>query len=173
VKKNNRIIPALVFCSFLACSGCDIQIGHWSQAKYERTVQRQAPLVAGSTLVARTSLGSVTITGADVADCSVVAEITGRAPTEEEAQELAEKVEIELETVGNTLTVKAHKPSTRHNRSVSISYNITVPKQTHVECASSYGAIKLSDIGGNVSEHRRLHRPEYVLRFGHMQEYLG
>ncbi|UCC98794.1 MAG: DUF4097 family beta strand repeat protein [Phycisphaerales bacterium] len=150
MNKHNRIIPALVFCWFLACCGCDIQIGHWSQARYDRTVQRQEPLAPGSTLVARTSLGSVTITGADVVDCSVVAEITGRAPTEEEAQELAEKVEIELETVGNTLTVKAHKPSTKHNRSVSISYTIIVPKRTHIECSSSYGAIELSDIGGNV-----------------------
>ena len=130
--------------------GCDFQFGCWSQAKYERTVERQAPLADGSTLVAQTSHGSVTVVGADVTDCTVVAEICGRAPTEEEAQELAEQVEIELENLDNTLTVKADKPKTKWNRSISISYTITVPRRMHLECGSSYGAIKTSDIIGNV-----------------------
>jgi DUF4097 and DUF4098 domain-containing protein YvlB len=153
MKKKYRIILALTFClcSLLIVTGCDIQLGDWMQAKYERTVQQQAPLAAGSTVVAKTSFGSVTITGADVTDCNVVAEICGKAPTEQEAQELAEQVKIELETLGNTLTVKAEKPPKKRNRSISISYNITVPKQTNVNCASSYGKIKLTDINGNVS----------------------
>jgi hypothetical protein len=153
MKKNCWIIPALSLwvCSLLIVTGCDIRTGNWMQAKHDRTVQRQAPLAAGSTVVARTSHGYVTITGADVTDCSVVAEICGRAPGEQEAQELAEQVKIELETVGNTLTVKADKPPKKRRRSISISYNITVPRQTNIECASSYGKIKLTNLNGNVN----------------------
>jgi len=144
--------PALGFylCLLLIFSGCDIQIGDWGKAKYERTVQQQAPLAPGSTVIAQTSSGSITITGAEVTDCSVVAQIRVQAPTEEEAQEIAEKVEIKLESVGQTLTVKAEKPPRKHRRSISISYDITVPKQTNIECASSYGAIKLNNIDGDV-----------------------
>jgi len=137
-------------CLLLIISGCDIHIGDWSRAKYERTVQQQAPLAPGSTVVAKTSFGSVTITGADVTDCNVVAQIRVQAPTEEEAREIAEQVKIKLESVGQTLTVKAEKPPKKRRRSISISYDITVPKQTNVECGSSYGAIKLSNIDGNV-----------------------
>lgn len=137
-------------CSLLIITGCDIQIGDWGKAKYERTVQRQAPLTSGSTVVAQTSLGSVTIIGADVTDCNVVAQIRVQAPTEEEAQKIAEQVKIKLEPVGKTLTVKAEKPTKKRKRSISISYDITVPKQTNVECGSSFGAIKLSGIDGNV-----------------------
>ena len=137
-------------CSLLIVSGCDIQIGDWGKAKYERTVQQQAPLAPGSTVVAKTSFGSITITGADVTNCSVVAQIRVQAPTEQEAREIAEQVKIKLESVGQTLTVKAEKPPIKRRRSISISYNITVPRQTNVECASSYGAIKLSNIDGNV-----------------------
>jgi len=136
--------------SLLIVTGCDIQIGDWSRAKYERTVQQQTPLALGSTVVAQTSSGSITITGADVADCSVIAQIRVQAPTEEEAREIAEQVEIKLEPVGQTLTVKAEKPPRKRRRSISISYDITVPKQTNVECSSSYGAIKLSNIDGDV-----------------------
>jgi DUF4097 and DUF4098 domain-containing protein YvlB len=153
MSKKYRTILALGFClcPLLIAIGCDIQIGGWGQAKYEKTVQQQAPISAGSKLYVETSSGSITITGGDVTECSVIAEICGRAPTEEEAQLLVEQVTIELETVGNTLTVKADKPPSRNNRSVSISYDITVPKQTSIECASSYGAIEIVNIQGQTS----------------------
>jgi DUF4097 and DUF4098 domain-containing protein YvlB len=149
MKKIYCSIPAIAFCLLLIVTGCDFQIGNWARAKYERTVQKQAPLASGSTVVAQTSSGSITVTGADVADCSVVAEIRVRALTEEEAKETADQVKIILEQVGNTLTVKAEKPHKKLKRSITISYDITVPKQTNIECASSYGAIKLSGINGN------------------------
>ena len=138
-------------CMLVLISGCDVQIGDWGQAKYERTVQQQAPISPGSRLYVETSFGSITITGGDVTECSVIAEICGRAPTEEEAQLLVEQVKIELETVGDTLTVKADKPPSRNNRSVSISYDITIPKQTNIECISSYGAIEIANIEGQTS----------------------
>ncbi|MFH1718795.1 MAG: DUF4097 family beta strand repeat-containing protein [Planctomycetota bacterium] len=154
MKRNYWTILALgiCLCPLLIAVGCDIHIGgDWGQAKCERTVRQQTPLAAGSTVVAETSLGSVTIVGADVTDCNVVAVICGRASTEEQARELAEQVKIELEKVGDRLTVKAEKPPRKRNTSIGISYTITVPKQTNIECASSYGAIKLSNINGSVS----------------------
>ena len=138
-------------CLLLSISGCDFHIGDWGQSKYERTVQQQSPLNPGSNLHAETSLGSITITGGEVNECSVIATITGRAPTVEEAQLLAEQVKIELETVGDTLTVKAEKPPRRNRCSISISYDITIPKQTNIECASSYGSIHISNIKGKTN----------------------
>jgi len=154
MNRNYRAILAMGFflCPLLIAGGCDIHIGgDWGQEKYDRTVVQKTTLSAGSTVVAETSFGSVTVTGADVTDCNVVAVITGRAPTEAEAQELAEQVTIELERVGDRLTVKAQKPQKKRNTSIGISYTITVPRQTNVECASSYGKIQLSDIKGSVS----------------------
>jgi DUF4097 and DUF4098 domain-containing protein YvlB len=150
---RHRIFMAIscCLCLLVIIAGCDIQIGDWGQAKYEITVQWQAPLSPGSNLYVETESGSITITGDDVTECNVIANICGRAPTEEEAQLLAEQVKIELETAGNTMTVKAYKPPSRSRRSISISYDITVPKQTNIECASSYGAIELANIKGQTS----------------------
>ncbi len=131
--------------------GCNIQIGDWSRAKYEKTVHQQTVIEHGSTIKVGTSSGSITITGAEVTDCDVVAEICVRAPTEQEAYEISENVKIILEPVGNTLTIKVDKPQLSNNRSISISYDITVPKQTNVQCNSSYGALKLTNIDGDVS----------------------
>jgi DUF4097 and DUF4098 domain-containing protein YvlB len=138
-------------CVLMLISGCDFQIGDWGRAKYERTVQQQATLNPGSNLRAETSSGSIVVAGGDVTECSVIATIVGRAPTAEEAQLLAEQVKIELETVGETLTVKAEKPPWKNRRSVSISYDIAVPKQTNIECTSSYGSIEISNIKGKAS----------------------
>jgi len=153
MNKRYRIFRAISCCLglLIIISGCDIQIGDWGQAKHEITVQRQAPITAGSKLYVETSSGSITITGGEVTECSVIARICGRAPTEEEAQQLAEQVKIELETVGDTLTVKAEKPPSKNRYSISISYDIVVPKQTNIECASSYGEIKLTNISGNTN----------------------
>jgi DUF4097 and DUF4098 domain-containing protein YvlB len=152
MKENCCTVLALCVClaSLLGFCGCDIQIGDWPRAKYERIVQRRASIAPNSTLVAETRVGSISIAGADVSDCNVVATISARAPTEEEAKELAEAVQIQLEPSGKTLAVRAHKPTLKRNRSISISYDITVPRQTDVECSSSYGPIKLANLDGNV-----------------------
>jgi len=153
MKKKNGVIIALGFylCSLLVAGGCGISIGGWPQAKYERTVQQQVPLAAGSTVITETSFGSVTVVGADVTDCNVTANIFAQAPTEQEAQEIAEQVQIKLERIGNTLEIKAEKPKLQRNRSIGVSFNIIVPKQTSVECSSSYGSIELSNLQGYVN----------------------
>lgn len=61
MNKKYHLIPALAFCLLLIVTGCDFQIGNWARAKYERTVQKQAPLDSGSTVIARTSSGSIKI----------------------------------------------------------------------------------------------------------------
>ncbi len=148
---KQQAMLALSIAAVLAATGCDFQMGNWSQARYERTITTQRPLPAGSTLDVETSSGSIAVTGADVTDCDIVATVTAQAPTEEEAQELAEQVTIEAEPVGRTLKVRADKPRTGNNRSISVSYRIVVPRQTSIECVSSYGNLELADIEGTVS----------------------
>jgi len=80
----------------------------------------------------------------------MVATITARAATEEEAMELAEEVEISLEPSGNTLTVKIKKPTLLMNKSVSVSLDVTVPNQTNLELGTHNGAVVIADITGQV-----------------------
>lgn len=143
---------SLGLCALLLLTavGCDVQIGNWGQARYERIVDRNAALSAGATLDVHTSAGAITITGTSGTGCDVTATIAVRAPSEEEAQELAEQVEIRLEHVGNTLKVRAEKPKLRNKRSIGVSYAITTPRQANVKCASSYGSLKLANLEGTV-----------------------
>jgi DUF4097 and DUF4098 domain-containing protein YvlB len=141
---------AVFLCVLAVVGACDIDIGGWGKAKYKRTVRQQRAVAPGSTVVVETAFGSVTVVGAEAADCNVVADIEVRGPNEEEAKETAEQVKIELEHLGNTLVVKAEKPKKKHRYSVQVNFKVTVPKETEVRCKSSYGSLRAAEIDGSV-----------------------
>jgi hypothetical protein len=150
MKNKYSIVSAIgfYFCLLLITGGCIVRIGDWPRAEYEKTIKVRAPLESGSNLVADTSYGSITVRGTDTTECSVLATICVQAPSEEEAAEIAKEVKIELEPSGRTLTVRALKPHVKNNRSINISYQITVPMRTNVKCANSYGSIECENING-------------------------
>ena len=132
-------------------AGCCINIGSCSmQAKYERTMQLSAPLSPGSAFEAQTHNGSITINGADVAECSLTATIVTRAATDEEARELSDQVNVTLVPSGNRLTVKIDKPTNLINKSVSVSLDVQAPNQTDLKLITHNGAVEISDIKGQL-----------------------
>ena len=148
MKKNYRtiLIVSCCLCPLLILSGCEISL-----AKYTRDVQLSAPLSAGSTFAAQTYNGSITIHGADIADCNLTATITGRAATEEAAKKLAEKTKITLEPLGNKLTAKIEKPTgLRMGQSVDVSLDVQVPDHTSLELMTHNGSVEITNITGEV-----------------------
>lgn len=133
-----------LLCVALLLAGCNMR------AKYERTVQLSAPMSPGSTFSALTHNGYIKASGADVADCNIVATITARAATEEQAQELAEQVEISLEPSADTLTAKIKRPTNLFNKSVGVSLDVTVPDRTSLKLETHNGAVAVTDVTGDV-----------------------
>ncbi len=140
----------IVIALTLSVGGCNIEVGDWSRAHYERTVELHHAMADGSTLVVSTASGSINIAGQAVSEAKVVATIRAQAATEEEAREIAEATEIRFEPAGDGLAIKADTPKLGHNRSVSISYDIVVPHQTSVECSSASGSVEAGNLQGNV-----------------------
>jgi len=173
----------------IAMTGCCINIGSCAlQAEYKRTVQLSAPLQSGSTFAAQTHNGSITVEGAarirgdklapaeaEVADCNLTATIITRAVTEEDAKELAEQTEVRLEPSGNKLIVKIEKPTLMRNRSVSVNLDVTVPNQTSLELATHNGAVKITNIAGQISgtTHNGGITATYVSGTSRLQTYNG
>jgi len=154
VRITRFVVSLAVVVGVLSVGGCIIVNGesNWDrQAKFERTVELQHEMPAGATLVATTGSGSIVAAGQDTDRAAVVAKIQARAATEEEAQELAEAVEISFQQAGDRLTLKANKPSRLGwRRSISISYDIIVPRRSHIECESGSGSVQVQDLTGNV-----------------------
>lgn len=147
---TTKISLFCLLCILTFSTGSCININGWSRFEYERMDELDAALVPGSTLALENDVGSITIEGLDVTSCNLTATITAKAPTEEEAEELAEQTKIALEPYRNTLTVKITKPPKRKHRSVSINFDITVPKQTALQISSDVGEIRISDIAEEI-----------------------
>jgi len=149
---RNMLPGCLLVCMLIALAGCDIHIGgiNVGKAEFKLTEQLSAPVKPGGKLEAATEVGSIDITGSETDQCNVTAVITARAPSVEEAQELAEKVKISLETAGDKIIVKTKKPSKKSNCSIGISFDITVPSQTSLHTSSNVGNIGISHITGSV-----------------------
>jgi len=146
-----QVSLSCLLCLLTLSAGCVFNMaGGGMPAKYERTIHLSAALPAGSTFAAQTHNGSITIKGADVADCNLTATIVGRAATDEDARELAEKTQVTLEPSDNKLVVKIDKPTVRMNQSVSVSLDAGVPNKTNLELVTHNGAVEIAHIAGRV-----------------------
>ncbi len=149
--RHHRLLCLCVLTALIA-TGCGVQVGGTgSRARHVKVVERSMALPLVGTLDADTSSGAVSITGSDATECHVVATITALAPTEVEAQELAEQVEIRLDRGGDALKVRAEKPKLEKHRSITVSYVITAPRRINVQCHSSYGSLSLINLEGVVN----------------------
>jgi DUF4097 and DUF4098 domain-containing protein YvlB len=155
------VAPIFVVLSLLAMGGCVIvhsvehegSSGGGDQAEYARTANPQVPRGTITSLDVDTRDGSIKITGGEVGEFAVSARIVGHAPTEQEAQELAEQTEILCEQDGNTLRIRDKQPDrvNKENRFVTVSYTITSPRQMNVQCRSSYGSVDVTNVEGTAS----------------------
>jgi hypothetical protein len=141
-----KYVALLLLCSLLIyvpiAGCCDDDY----KAKYEKTQRLSAPLPTGQTLCLQNNVGEIKVSGADVNDCNVTAVITAKAPTEEKARELAEKVSIKLEPAADILYIKVEAPSNKPKCSINIDFDITVPKQTALQLGTNVGEITVTDI---------------------------
>ena len=141
------IVPVLS-CLLLTTAlsiGCS-HIDDSCKAKYEKTQNLSAALASGQTLELQNKVGKIAITGADVENCSVTAKIIAKAETEEQAEKLTEEIRIKLEQANNRLHVKIEQPPDKPKQSISIDFDITVPKETSLQLATDVGEIKIANI---------------------------
>ena len=120
------------------------------RAEYRRTVHLSEPLSPGLAFETKTHNGYIVITGADVTDCDITAEIVARAITDEDAMELAEETNVVFERGMNKLTAKIVKPLNMFKRSVGVNLTITVPNKTDLELTTHNGRVEITNITGNL-----------------------
>ena len=155
-KTNSKsVISVALLCltaAIAGIAGCDIQFSSSfrPQVESKRTEQLSAPLAGGSMVEIETSRGSITITGADVQACSITATIKAWAENDEEAKELAEKTKIELKGSDKKLAIITVRPKLENNQSIGVDFDLIVPRKTHIQCASSRGSIKVTNIQGDL-----------------------
>jgi beta-lactamase regulating signal transducer with metallopeptidase domain len=104
----------------------------------------------GSELVVQNINGSITVNGKEKAECKIEANIEVKAKNKEEAKRLLEKVEIKVASLGTKLSVKVVQPELRSRESVTVDFEITVPRKAALDLHTSNGSLDIADITGKI-----------------------
>lgn len=132
-------------------ASCNAPSGDVPKARSERTIELEHAASPGTALAVSTTSGSIEVTGQETDRVHVVATVVARAATKEQARDLAEQVSLRLEQTADGLGIRIDKPDSASRRFVSISYKITVPRHTDIDCSSASGSITLANLTGEVS----------------------
>lgn len=138
-----------ILSTLLVLAGCNLR-GCDARVKHTRIIRLLAAFAPGSAFGAETHNGAITITGADVTECNLTATIVAYAITVEEAQALAEKVNVELLPSPGKVETKITKPDTERNQSISVGLDATLAGKADLNLVTHNGAVKVSNITGNV-----------------------
>ncbi len=140
-----RIILIVLLCALSLCvTGCE------PVARYERTVELSEVAANSSRFSATTHNGSITVTGIAENVCIVTATITTRAVSIENAQKLAEQIDVTLIRSGAKLSVKIDKPPFIDKQYVSVDLNILLPVRASLDLTTHNGAVNITGITGQI-----------------------
>jgi DUF4097 and DUF4098 domain-containing protein YvlB len=78
--------------------------------------------------------------------CTITATINARSFTVEEAQLLAEQTDVRLEQTPEGLQTVIDRPKKKNRESISVQFEISVPRKTTLELRTSNGEIRVSSI---------------------------
>lgn len=124
------------------------------QDEVTRDFQKTVTLKQGQRVEIDHRLGSVNVRAGGGSEASIRATIRASAGTREEAQKLADQVEIQVDDRTSTLVVRTRYPeenrSGRRNISYSASYDITIPASSPLILRNKFGSVDVDGIQARV-----------------------
>lgn len=148
-----KIGLCVAFTFTVASAGCITVVGDSLQGKAKRTDQLTTPVGGASALKVSTNVGMIKLDAAETAEVSITADITVKAKTNEHAEELLDGVRITTEPSGDTLVVKAEKPSGFGRNQLNVDFTITAPAGLRLDCTNNVGDIRINGFTGRVETH--------------------
>lgn len=132
--------------------------------RIEETVKKTFDANSDVEIVLRNKNGSVVVSSWDKPQVLVIAEKVVKAHHEEKAQKIMEQVEIIFNASPERIEIESdYPPSNRSHNSfwglffdeanaqISISYQLTVPKDANLELKTTNGSITIENTSGNIN----------------------
>ena len=115
------------------------------RAKAERTEDLTTPAgdIAGINIAI--DVGAIHLKAADTDEVRVAAEITVKAKTVEEAEDLVERMHVRTRRSGRNLVIEAVKPSDFGRNQLAVNFTITAPRDLALQCTTDVGDIRITD----------------------------
>ena len=114
------------------------------RAKFTRHQELAAPLTDITGLEVSTNVGALRLEAGEAAEARIVAEITVKACTQEQAEELAGQVRISAEPRGQTLVIKADRPPDLRRQNLSVAFTVTAPARLALDCVTNVGDVHIT-----------------------------
>lgn len=141
---------AAAVVAMLFTTGCTNFGGHLP-AKAQRNEQLTSSASGITNLDVYSEVGRIVLETTDATEASILADITVRSKTDEEAQSLVEMVRITAERSGPKLLVRAIKPSGFGRNQLSVDFTISAPAHLAVQCTTNVGDIRIDGFAGRVT----------------------
>jgi hypothetical protein len=148
-----KIVLCVAFTFTVASAGCITVVGDSLRGEAKRTDNLTAPVGSASVLKVTTNVGAIKLDTAETAEVRITADITVKAKTDEEAEALLEGVHVTTESSGDTLVVKAEKPSGFDRNQLAVDFTITAPAGLRLDCTTNVGDIRVNGFTRRVEAH--------------------
>jgi len=148
---NTSLYLAFVFVA--ASAGCITINGDNLRGKAKRTDSLTSPVGGVTALRVTTNVGAINLNAAETSEVRITADITVKAKTDEQAEELLQGVRVVSEPSGDTLVVKAEKPSGFGRNQLSVDLTIAAPAGLRLDCTNNVGDIRIDGFASRVETH--------------------
>jgi hypothetical protein len=142
------IMGALLGGCTVVRSGCDSL-----NARCERTVEIEQPMAPGLLLTAVTEFGGIDVVGGEAETCRLTARIHVQAESDELAKQIADQIEVSLVSSPHAMDVVIQKPEQNPKYSSGVALTLHVPVHTLLDLRTSFGAVNVTGIRGDVKLH--------------------
>jgi hypothetical protein len=122
------------------------QDNRWNDDDYRHCEVRDMTLAAGPLTVDAGQNGGIRVEGADRSDIHVRAVVTAHARSEGDAKQLASGVQV----VAGSGRVSSTGPSAGRREGWSVSYRISVPRNTDLDLNANNGGITISGVAATI-----------------------
>jgi hypothetical protein len=134
----------------VALSACDVVVTSLeSKGKAQEQWSRTYQLGSGELEIVNTN-GSIEVVGAEGTEVQVVAELTAKGATDEDAKKVLADLRI-AEDVGTGRIRLETKPPTGEGRRVDVKYHVKVPASVNVRITTQNGTLDASAIKGTLT----------------------
>jgi hypothetical protein len=134
----------------VALGGCITSFGDNLRGKAKRTDELTAPVGDATAVKVTANVGTIRLHAAEVDEVHITADITIKAKTDEEAQELLDGVRISAGPSGDTLVIEAQKPAGFGHNQLAVDFTIEAPAGLHLDCTTNVGDIRTEGFTGRV-----------------------
>ncbi len=141
-----------IFCSFFLATSL---IAGTHREKFQETYSFEK----GSELIVDNTNGSVYVESWDRNEVRIEAEKIVKARSRRQAEEIMERVRIEVKQGRNYLEIRTKYPKRRggfwdsvfgNGVSISVKYRILVPNETNMDISTVNGKVGITDVAGNI-----------------------